>query len=386
MKQIKSTHIFKIIIPVAIMLAMVCLFNTKASAKTYTISPGSGAYKNFGSSGNLSRHYYLIRSYLKKLEHGGGTLVLKKGTYKVSNALFVASNTTIKFENGVKIIKTNGNSTSLFQLLADSKYGRKNVTRKYKGEHNIKFIGSGKVIFDLKKLNRNNGNEIGIVMGNNKNVTIKGITFKNIKKGHMIEMDGCKNVKILNCKFMNMTDKQFNNKEAINIDANDKKTGSFSQDWSKRDKTPNCNILVKGCTFKNLVRAVGTHRYSKGKFHTRIQFINNKVEKVKTPVGMINWKNSTVKGNTFTNCKANSRYNYTFLFAGVRNVTFTNNTMKKCKAYDLVKYYEYYQTSYGTYPPTKSKLTKANLKALKNNKSTGGTKKRVIIADKEFNW
>lgn len=356
----------------------------KVSAKTYTIGPNSKPLRGFNTNAN-NHGYFLIRSYMQKFEHGGGTLVLKKGTYKVSNALFVPSNTTIKFKSGVKIIKTKGNSTSLFQFLADSKYGRKNVTKKHNGEHNIKFLGSGKVVFDLKNLSYK-GNEIGIVMGNNKNVTIKGITFKNNKKGHMIEMDGCKNVKIQKCKFLNMKDNSYRNKEAINLDTNDKKTGGFSQDWSKKDKTPNENVLVEGCTFKNLVRALGTHRYSKGKFHKKIRFIDNKVEKVKTPVGIINWKNSTVKGNTFTNCKANSRYNYTFLFAGARNITFTNNTMKNCKAYDLVKYYASYQTSQGEYPATTSKLTKANLKDLENNKSVGSTKKKVVIAGHKFNW
>ena len=32
---------------------------------------------------------------------GGGTLTIKKGTYYISNAIYVPSNTKVVFENGV---------------------------------------------------------------------------------------------------------------------------------------------------------------------------------------------------------------------------------------------------------------------------------------------
>ena len=336
---------------------------TNVEAKTYTVGPNSKPLKGFNTNAN-NHGYFLIRSYMQKFEHGGGTLVLKKGTYKISNAIFVPSNVTIKFKSGVKLVKTNGPSSSMFQFLADSKYnsGRKNITSKYNGEHNIKLIGKGKVILDMKNKNPHGANAIGIVMANNKNVTIKGITFQNVKKGHMIEMDGCKKVTIEKCTFKNMKTNKYKNKEAINLDTNDKKTGSFTQEWSKKDKTPNYNVTIKNCKFQKLMRAVGTHRYSGGKYHTKIKFINNKVKSVNTPLGMLNWKNSTVKGNTFTNCKANSKFNYVIMMAGVKNMTFTNNTFVNCKGKYILKIYSSYQTVYKSYPPTVPKLSAANLK------------------------
>lgn len=377
----------KLIVPIIFFLAMICMFSTSSTAKTYTVGPNSKPLKGFNTNAN-NHGYFLIRSYMQKFEHGGGTLVLKKGTYKISNAIFVPSNVTIKFKSGVKLVKTNGPSSSMFQLLADSKYnsGRKNITSKYNGEHNIKFIGSGKVIFDLKNINPKGANEIGIVMANNKNVTIKGITFQNVKKGHMIEMDGCKNVKIEKCTFKNMKLNSYYNKEAINLDTNDPKTGSFTQEWSKKDKTPNYNITIKKCKFQKLMRAVGTHRYSGGKYHTKIKFISNKVSKVNTPLGTLNWKNSTIKGNTFTNCKVNSRFNYVIMMAGVKNMTFTNNTFVNCKGKYLLKIYPSYQTVYKTYPPTVPNLTAANLRAMKKNYSKGGTMKHIETPEYSFDW
>ena len=94
----------------------------EAKTETYTITPDSKTYKETFESNliynNYTKHYFLIRSYLEQLEQSnGGTLVLKKGTYTVSHALFVPSNVTIKLEDGVKIVK--GHKTGIANLDAD---------------------------------------------------------------------------------------------------------------------------------------------------------------------------------------------------------------------------------------------------------------------------
>lgn len=350
--------------------------NTVMAKKNYTVSPKSKPINKWHTN-KKNKHYVMLRSRLMKMEKkGGGTLTLKKGTYTISNTLYIPSNVTIKLKDGVKLVKGKKSGTkdykassSLFQFVRDSKHSKKGYSKGYKGEKNIKIIGEGTVTIDMKNFNVGSTPEIGFVMANNKNVVIENIEFKNIKYGHFIEMDGCKDVTIRNCKFSKMTDNKKFNKEAINIDTNDSKTGGFSQKWSKRDKTPNLNVTIENCTFMNLVRAVGTHQYSKGKYHTNIKFINNQCMNVKTPVGIINWKDSIVSGNTFTNATSNSRYNYTILMAGVGNLTFTNNVFTNCKSEDLIKFYSSYQTAKKTYSATTSKLSQANIAALKNNRA-----------------
>ncbi len=362
------------------MLVFVAVFaytgntNTVEAKKTYTVTPKSKPLNKWKTN-KKNRHYVMLRSRLMKLEKkGGGTIILKKGTYTISNTLYIPSNVTLKFKDGVKIVKGTKSGTkdykassSLFQFVRDSKHSKKGYTKGYKGEKNIKLIGEGTVIIDMKNFNVGKTPEIGLVMANNKNVVIENIQFKNIKYGHFIEMDGCQNVTIKNCKFSDMTDNKKFNKEAINLDTNDAKTGGFSQKWSKRDKTPNYNIAIENCTFTNLVRAVGTHQYSQDKFHTQIKFINNTCTNVKTPLGILNWKDSTVTGNKFTNATSNSKYDYTILMAGVRNLTFTNNVFTNCKSADLIKFYSSYQTAQKTYPPTITQLSADNLQAIKNN-------------------
>lgn len=358
------------------MMAFNCTTET-VYAKTYTITPKSKPCNNY--SYNKENHeYVLIRSYMQKFEkEGGGTLILKKGTYKISNTIFVPSNVTIKFKDGVKLVKNSKSGTSdyeasssMFQFIRDSKYQKTNVTKKYNGEKNIKLIGEGNVTLDMKNFNKGTTAAIAIMMANNKNVTIEGIHFKNIKLGHFIEMDGCNKVTIRNCKFTGMKDNSYHNKEAINLDTNDPVTGGFSQKWSKKDKTPNKNVTVDNCVFKDLVRAVGTHRYSEDKYHTNIKFTNNTVENVMTPLGILNWKNVTVTDNTFTDCKSNSRYDYTIFVGGVKGMKFTNNTFIKCKSLVLMKIYSSYQTSQAEYPATVTELSEQNIADLQQNIAT----------------
>lgn len=96
----------------AFVLCATMLPTTVMAAKkpTYTISPTSAPYQkaftNYTTYTKNTKHYYLLRSYLEQLEKkGGGTLVLKKGTYSISNTLYIPSNVTIQMKDGVVINK-----------------------------------------------------------------------------------------------------------------------------------------------------------------------------------------------------------------------------------------------------------------------------------------
>ncbi len=122
-------------------IALFCLFTlnikgTKAHAATTkptyqvtpTTKPINKSYLKYSTYNDQTKNYYMLRSYLEKLESTkGGKLILKKGTYLVSNALYVPSNVTIELSDGAKIIK--GKSTgskivpskSIFQFIRPSK-------------------------------------------------------------------------------------------------------------------------------------------------------------------------------------------------------------------------------------------------------------------------
>lgn len=83
------------------------------------------------------------------------------------------------------------------QLAALSKYNIVGAYGGYKGESNIHFVGKGKATINLNYIE----DALGIVMGHNSNVSVKGIAFTNMKGGHFIELDVSTNVKITNNKF-----------------------------------------------------------------------------------------------------------------------------------------------------------------------------------------
>ncbi len=276
------------------------------SLSTYKISPKSKPilnYERYGTYSKATHCYYLIRSYMEKLEEeGGGTLILKKGTYTLSNTIYVPSNVTIIFNKKVKLKKSMDSGTSLFpasysffQLCAPSNAEKSGVYKEYGGVHDVAFIGKGKVTFDQASKQ----DVISIMMCHNSNITVKGINFKNMYSGHNLEIDASKNVLIEDCSFTGHTDSPKNNKEAINLDTPDKATGGFHADWSSYDKTPNDLVTIKNCTFTNLERAIGTHKYSQDKLHKNVTITDCSIKNCdKDAIRVMNWKDFTIKNNT----------------------------------------------------------------------------------------
>jgi hypothetical protein len=287
-------------------------YTVKASTKPY-----GGKYKKSSLYTSKTRQYFMIRSYLEKMEsNGGGTLTLKKGTYTITNTLYVPSNVTIVFQNGVKIIKGTSTGTkgmepshTIFQLVEPS-VGKKTKTA-YNGVHDVVFRGSGSVTFDMQSYSKS----IAIVAGHNKNVSISGITFKNMShEAHFIELNSSFNVMVKNCTFDAGTQNKSDLKECINIDY-DYKTG-FNNAWGSHDGTACNTVVVDNCVFKNSRAGVGTHVGPENGFHQNITIQNSTFDSVganfdgkyTSPIRMSKWKNVLIRNNKFTNCKGYNIY------------------------------------------------------------------------------
>ena len=291
-----------------------------AAKKTFTVTPNSKPYKNqyvkSGRYNKYTKHYYMLRSYLDRLEDlGGGTLILKDGTYTVSNLLYIGSNITIKLSSGTTIKKSYKTGTrmvyskALFHVIGrkPAKSGKK-ITG-YGGSHDVSIIGTGKATINLNYCD----DALGFMIGHGKNITFKGLNFKNMRSNHPIELDGTYNTLIENCTFSGYKEQTHSTaiKEGINIDAPDENNLCFQVKWSSFDKTPNKKIVIKGCTFHRLGTAIGTHRYSQtlnsdgvtttNRYHTNITIENNKFYDIDSyTIRVQNWKNVTVKNNDFS--------------------------------------------------------------------------------------
>lgn len=272
-----------------------CSVTVKAAK--YTVSTSSKSFRNVykAKHSSANRDYYVLRSYLERLERTkGGTLTLKAGTYHVAGILFIPSNVTVRLSDGVTIKKYKAPSTnSLFHFVPSSKSYSK-IT-KYNGTHDSKLVGKGTAVIDLRYVKEG----LAIAMGHNKNITVSGITFKNMYSGHFIELDANYNAVIKNCKFLHAEEAEYC-KEAINLDIPDKNTGGFGVRWSSQDQTINKKITIKNCEFRNVDRAIGTHAYTSEKFFTGINIHHNDFGiSISDPIRICNWSKPVIQNNTF---------------------------------------------------------------------------------------
>lgn len=346
--------------------------NVQAKPKTYTITtkskPKNKKYLKYRNYTKYTKNYFAIRDRLERLEKSkGGTIIIKKGTYNIPNVLYIPSNVTIIFKDGVVLNK--GNKTgakkfkpaaTMFEFVRPSRSKKKRVYGKYNGEKNITLKGEGNVVINMKRYNKG----ISMTMGHNQNVTITGITFKNMKTGHYIEMDASKNVNVNHCKFLNATGDT--KKEAINLDTPDKTTRGFTHDWSKYDKTANYNVTIENCYFSNVGRSIGTHQYSGGKYHTNVVIRNCKMYKnQEDPIRLMNWKNPVITDNIMDTVKKSSANGVRG--SGVLYPTIKRNTFKNIKAKAML--FSPWKNSGGgsQYKVTYDKFSETNIKDLADN-------------------
>lgn len=306
-----------------------------SNQKDFVLNPNSDTYNNyftnFSTYNKTTKMYYVLRSYLEQLERaGGGTLTLTKGIYEISNTLYVPSNVTITLEDGVTIRKIElkgdtdlNNSKSIFQLASPTNSKIEGYYGGYHGEKNIHFIGIGNATIDLNFVE----DGLGIVMGHNSKVSVKGITFTNMFSGHFLEVDASMDVLIENNKFLNSKPSKGGIKEGINLDTPDNITKGFNVIWTNYDKTPNKNVVIKNNTFKDLERAIGTHKYSEGKYHEGVEILSNRISNTSSDaIRILNWSNPIMKDNVIENVKGEN--DRAILISGVINPTITNNTFR----------------------------------------------------------
>ncbi len=305
-----------------------------ASLNSFTLSPTSepfqNKYSNFSTYTPDTRMYYVLRSYLEQLEKtGGGTLILTSGTYDITNALHVPSHVTINLKDGAVLRKKEQTGTTqiesskaMFHLAAPSKAAVAGAYSGYGGETDIKFIGEGSAAIDLNYVD----GAIGIMFGHNTEVTVKGIRFRNMYGGHFIELDASRNILIENNSFEDHKASESGIKEAINIDTPDSKTGGFHATWTSYDCTPDLDVVIQKNSFRNLERAVGTHKYSEDKYHENIRILNNNIENTSSDaIRILNWKNPVIMGNHITNVNMGQGTERAVLASGVIHPVITGN-------------------------------------------------------------
>ncbi len=308
-------------------LSIVCgaAFGTMAQAEEsqaakYTITkntkPCNSSYQRLSSYNSKTRNYYTIKSYLEKLKSkGGGTLVLKKGTYKVCSTIDVPKNVTIQLKKGVKIKKTSETgSTSLkagkvlFQVSSPK-------AKKYKGKKNIVIKGAKNTTIDLGKVK----NAVAIDMGHNYKVTVSGIKFRGKNGGTYINVAASRMVKIENCTFQEGT--------AL---AGDKYQSAITV--NSMGSVPSLNVKIWSNTFSKLENGVASTKYKKNVYTKKMSIRKNTFKNMSnTAVLGKMWDAPTITSNTVTRTDGAVGTSVAFKFYSVTNPEISKNTINWCQ-------------------------------------------------------
>ena len=350
----------------------VILLNGKG--ELYVISeetlPYQSKYTNYSGYNQYTKAYYTLRSYLERLDiAGGGTLVVKPGTYTITNTLCIPSNTQIRLKDGVTIKKSYQTGTpslvatrSLFQMVSYRSASKEGYYKKYNGEKNIQLIGEGNATIDMSSLDT-----AGIVMAHNSDILIQGISFINMNTNHFIELDASQNVIIQNNVFSGFSDSQTGIKEAINVDTPDKITKGFNQYWTSYDGTPNLNVTIQDNVFENLECAIGTHKYTENKRHKNMVITGNTFTNIKSSaIQMMNWDSPVITKNSFDTVGAEIENCPAITLKGVLNPTVTENTFLNLNS--IAEAYPWKNKGNGSiYAITENKISKENVSSLSKN-------------------
>ena len=288
-----------------------------------------GKLAGYSTVNRHTRAYYLIRSYMQMFEaRGGGTLVLGPGRYVISSTIYVPSNTTIRLSAGTTLVKGNrtgtkkfGASDSMFMLIRPSLGKKKRAVGGHGGASDITITGAGagRSVIDMANVR----DSLSIISGHNQRVTISGITFRHMNNNHFIEMDACADCTISGNEFLDAAKGTRDTAEAINLDTPDRRTHGFGSVWSKQDGTPNERVTISTNRFAGMQRALGTHNFTRGEYHTDITVTGNTItSNADDAIHIMNWANPVIEGNTIS---ASSR-SVGIRACGTLDPTITGNT------------------------------------------------------------
>lgn len=319
----------------------------EAKKRTFTVNPKtipcSSIYRQKPKYNGKTKQYLMIQSYLDKLGQTGGTLKLKKGTYKIPATLSIPSNVTLELASGVKLKKTTTTGTSrikatktMLQTVSSAKAAQKRTVSKYTSSQKVTIKGSGKATIDLGK----SKGTTGIYIGHASNVKVNGITFQNKKGGSYVRIEGSQNVTVNKCVFQKGVEQSgLKNRMAIRLETINETVNDFSGKWSKLDNTKNKAITIRNNQFISADIGVGTTKsvvVKTKKKTTEYAQTGISIEKntftntKKCAVYAVLWKKPSIKENTVKYASTTKKTGSAVYGYGVTEPSVTSNTVSQC--------------------------------------------------------
>lgn len=264
---------------------------------------------------------------------------IPKGTYRLTNRLFLSTNTKIVMDKGVTLIRDHPAGWFVNGKPGDSFTG-------YNGNGNITIEGG---VLDGNLVNHNNYfNAIGLARG--QNIVLRNIEIRDVRGAHAVDLNACKDVLIEKCRFkgydINYTvngDGGSKEREAIQISAHTEGGFNFFGTW---DGLPCENVTVRDNYFgksDNLPAypaGVGNHGHTFDKYNKNIRVYDNTFDGMTfAGVRPFVFHNTWIKGNTFIDCENGVRFSNSDGGTGTpqagKNVTIESNLFINSKKRDI---------------------------------------------------
>ncbi|MDO5156174.1 MAG: glycosyl hydrolase family 28-related protein [Eubacteriales bacterium] len=329
----------------------------------YHLTPDVAPYKiientyyynitDFGADGTDKKDdYAAIQAALDKAGEDHAIVVwVPSGQYRITAALYLQSNTTIKLDDDATI-KRCQSAINDFNMVRVSDF--KHQSLNYGGYtlcHDITIIGG---TWDGGAISKATETKNLIYIGHSKNVTVSNTTIQNCYGAHALEFAGVYNGNVNHCKFTGFryTTDKFTD-EAVQLDICDRNK-SDGVEWAPGymvDGTTCKNIEISNNTFIDYPRGVGSHHvYSAGKHANG---------KHSGP-----YQNITIKNNSFRRSSASTQYlcSTGIFIMGAKNIKIYKNNINRY--------------SYGIWVKESSKI------AVKKNKLKYNNKANIVYSD-----
>ena len=228
-------------------------------------------------------------------DNGSVTIYIPDGTYLYSSYLRLYGNTTVIMGPNA-VIKRIGTVNKCF---VNGELGNANYVPLggYTGHGNIHFYG-GTIDMNESVGISPSATMSAFDIGHAFDVSFNRLTIKNGHIGHYFQISGSKNVRFYDCWFGNVvySDTSASDWECIQME---KLNAVSFPSFGIFDSTPTVDVLIDGCTFDGVIRAVGQHGTP--------------------PVAA--WPSNI----RIVNCRFNNSYDDMIHLLGYRNVVFENN-------------------------------------------------------------
>ncbi|MCR5542462.1 MAG: dockerin [Ruminococcus sp.] len=214
-------------------------------------------------------------------------VVIPAGTYLIDKTLYIYSNTYL-YMYGATLKKNFASGGCMLRNAQPYKKGG------YDDARNIMVEGG---CFD-GNIKSNYKNFCNMRLGHMKNLMLKNVSFKNNLNTHHLELGGIKDVTIKGCDF---SEYRGNNlKEAIQFDIMN--NSNVFSGFEPFDDTTCENVVIRSNTFRNVMRGIGSHSATLGKYYKDFLIENNTFTNITDcAILMQSYKNITVSSNNMNN-------------------------------------------------------------------------------------